>query len=760
VDRADGGSVRTLTRRPTRGDRPAPPAESIARDWARAIGRTGYVALNRHELRTLLTTLTARLLDALAADDLDPAVPHQVGAALVDAHLTRPTALRHTIAVLGERLAGDAADPARQARLAALQGGLAAGYATALQERTVAEQKRVSAAALAARAAAEQARCASEAQLQAVFSEAAIGIGIADTDGRWVEVNAALCAMFGSTPERLRSRHIDELVGDGARSFQDTYRELASGRRNQIRWEKAHRRPDGSVLWTDLVISLIRHPDGRPRHVVVMVEDITERHELRQRLRHQARHDRLTGLPNRALFFDRIGAALADPDTQVGVCYLDLDGFKVINDTLGHDVGDQLLRIVAGRLAGLLGAGGHLVARMGGDEFGILVEAAGEVGGQLTRVAQAALDAVRVPVRLPGQEITVSASAGVVAAWRTATAADLMKAADTTLYWAKADGRGRWATFDAQRHAREVRRFRLAARLPEALARREFFVEYQPLVRLADNVVTGVEALVRWRHPELGLLSPSEFVGQAEESGLIVPLGRWVLAEACRQARAWQAADPDRPPLVSVNLSARQVRDPGIVKHVAGILAQTGVRPGVLQLELTESAIMGVGDGRGGVPEESLATLNALAELGVRIAIDDFGTGYSNLAYLRDLPVHALKLAGPFVSGSGPLTGESGSSTGEAGARPGDDDGTGTDHVDREIVATVVRLAHALDLAVTAESVETAEQAARLRELGCDNAQGWYFARPGPASSVTPLLGTRLIGSIHRDEPAAGSAAS
>ncbi len=600
--------MRALTRAPAETDRPVSPAESIAREWARAIGRTGFVPLNRHELRALLTTLAGRLLDALSAGDFDPDVPYQVGAALVEAHFTRPAALQRTIAVLGEHLSGP------PARLAALHGALAAGYAGALQERTLAEQERISAAALAARA------------------------------------------------------------------------------------------------------------------------------ELQDRLRHQALHDPLTGLPNRTLFFDRLGAALADPDTRVGLCYLDLDGFKVVNDTLGHDVGDRLLQAVAGRLDAVLGGDGHLVARMGGDEFVILVAASarnGSRGEPLPRVAQAALDAVRAPVRLDGREIRVSASIGVVEAGATITAAELMKAADTTLYWAKADGRGRWAPFDPDRHARDVSRYRLSTRMPEALARGEFFVEFQPLVRLADDTVTGVEALVRWRHRELGVLAPDEFVGLAEETGLIVPLGRWVLAEACRQGRAWQDALPDRPPLVSVNLAARQVGDPGIVKDVARILAETGLNPGRLQLELTESAIMGTGGtggaggaggDRAGVPDESLATLYALAELGVRIAIDDFGTGYSNLAYLRELPVHALKLAGPFVSGAGPLG--------------------GSNRVDHEIVATVVRLAHNLDLEVTAESVETAEQARRLRALGCDTAQGWYFGRSGPPGSVAPLLGKRLLGRL------------
>jgi diguanylate cyclase (GGDEF)-like protein len=456
-----------------------------------------------------------------------------------------------------------------------------------------------------------------------------------------------------------------------------------------------------------------------------LVEDIAEQHDPHTWLRQLAMHDPLTGLPNRAMFFERLGSALESH--PVGVCYLDLDGFKVVNDTLGHDVGDRLLQTIADRLAETLGGDGHLVGRMGGDEFVVLVE---ECTGtdQMTRIARGALDAVRLPVWLDGHEINVSASIGVVDRFPAGgTPSELMKAADTTLYWAKEDGPGRWALFDAERHAREVSRYQLSARMHEALAHEAFFVEYQPLVRLSDNRVTGVEALVRWHHRELGVLGPDVFVEVAEETGLIVPLGRWVLAEACRQGRTWQDSYPDNPPLVSVNISARQVREPGIVKDVAQILAESGLSPGRLQLELTESAIMETTD-------EPLATLHALAELGVRIAIDDFGTGYSNLAYLRSLPVHALKLAGPFVSGSS-----------LAECSPSED-GSGSppqlvsDQIDREIVATVVRLAHTLDLDVTAECVENAEQADRLRELGCDTAQGWYFAPAGPADKVASLL--------------------
>jgi EAL domain-containing protein (putative c-di-GMP-specific phosphodiesterase class I) len=294
------------------------------------------------------------------------------------------------------------------------------------------------------------------------------------------------------------------------------------------------------------------------------------------------------------------------------------------------------------------------------------------------------------------------------------------------MYWAKADGRDRYALFDADRHRDDVRRFALSARMPQALERGEFVVEYQPLVRLGDQRMVGVEALVRWKLPDGRRLGPDDFVPIAEQNGLIVPLGRAVLAEACRAAAAWAAEEPQHPLLMSVNLAARQVREPGIVDDIASILADSGRRPELLQLELTESDIM---DSAG----ETLGVLRLLAAMGVRIAIDDFGTGYSNLAYLRHLPVHTLKLAGPFVTGAdlpdGLLAGAPGS-------------GGGSDDVDGRVLAAVVQLAGVLGLTVTAESVETAGQLERLRALGCDTGQGWYFAPAVPAAEVPAMLRT------------------
>jgi diguanylate cyclase (GGDEF)-like protein/PAS domain S-box-containing protein len=716
--------MHAVTPEPSLRDQPLLPTERLARTWAGAIAGTSYISMSRRELQACLARHAARLLRTLTAEVCDPTEAFEVGGWLVDVHFTEPASIARTLAILAEQLPRYAqfAPPGTdlRARLGAIQGALAAGYAQALRERTRAEQEEICSAAMLARSQAEAARDSTEAQFRAIFAEALVGIGVADTAGRIISVNHSLCDMFGYSSEELLQARVQEFIRpEDTSGLAEMYGELLRGERDHLRLEKPCARKDGQRIWTDVGLSVIRGPAGEPRYAVAMIQDITERHEFQTKLRHQTLHDQLTQLPNRTMFFERLCEVLdADADqvardARVGVCYLDVDGFKMINDTLGHEVGDQLLMTMSRRLNASLSGPGRLVARMGGDEFAVLVERS-TGPKQLTDMADAALTAIRAPVRVAGHEIAVSASVGVVErAIRDTSAAELMKAADTTLYWAKSDGRNCWAQFDADRHALDISRYELAASLPGALDRDEFVVEYQPLVRLTDAAIVGVEALVRWDHPKLGRLSPSRFIGLTEETGLIRRLGRWVLVEACRQAVGWRRAHPQLALMVSVNLAVRQIQDPMIVSDVNAIIVDAGLDPGSLQLEVTESAAMST-------TGEPLARLRRLAELGIRIAIDDFGTGYSNLAYLRNLPVHSLKLAGPFV----------------LGLRSPDS----ADPVDEEIVATLVHLAHTLNLSVTAEAVETAAQASRLRAMGCDLAQGWYYTPALPPDELAPLL--------------------
>jgi diguanylate cyclase (GGDEF)-like protein/PAS domain S-box-containing protein len=704
---------------------PAPAGrEGFTHAWAQAVIGTSYVPMDVAEVEEFLGGFTERLVGALHSTGSFSATPaYEVGVALVDAHFTGVETLSRTIALMGNRLlidvelaAGTDAPQEFRSRLAVLQGALAAGYADALRRRTLDEQEAIRQAVVVAQKDAESALRASEARFRAVFADAAIGIGLADLNGRILDVNQSLADMLGFTVEELlKANPTDFVHPEDNPGVWETYGQLVAGEIDHFRMEKRYFRKDGEVVWTDLTASLIRDEAGTPRYMVALFEDISERHLLQSRLRHQALHDPLTNMPNRALFYERLTALFdnASPGVRVGLCYLDLDGFKVVNDSLGHDVGDQLLVAVADRLDRCVSGAGHLVARMGGDEFVILLEDTKSTDDAVA-IADAVLATLDAPVQIGGHELAVGASIGIVErAVAGSSPADVIQAADITLYWAKSDGKGRWALFDSDRNAHEIARYSLAAAMPAALERGEFFVEYQPLVRLSDGELLGVEALVRWQHPKFGLLGPNRFIDLAEETGLIVPLGRWVLEQACRQARRWQDAFPDTSLFVSVNLAVRQSRDPSLVEDVKRILADTGLEPARLQLELTESAIMGTAD-------EALESLRILSAAGIRIAIDDFGTGYSNLAYLRHLPVHVLKIDGTFVEGLRSID--------------------APDPVDGQIVATVVSLAHILDLTVTAECVETGEQAERLRGIGCDAGQGWLFARAASAGEIDRML--------------------
>ncbi|WP_329487786.1 EAL domain-containing protein [Kitasatospora sp. NBC_01246] len=587
---------------------------------------------------------------------------------------------------------------------------------------------------------------ASESRFRAAFCDAGIGMALLDPDDRIIEVNPAFATLVGCGVVDLVHTHIHDII-DPEGMPDRLFPELVRGDRERVRVEKQLKHREGRTVWSKVTISLIRDGAGNPQYTLAMVEDITEQRRLGDRLEYQALHDPLTRLPNRTFFFDRLDAACLTagttataPETaetaadrpdgrRVGVCYLDLDGFAAINETLGHHIGDQLLIAVAARLRhGVSDHSSHLVARMGGDEFAVLV-ADSRGSEQLTELAARLLEALERPFDVAGHRLAVTASVGVVErSVHETTPADLVKDADSTLYWSKADGRARWTLYDPDRGAHQLTRQLLATALRPALERGEFTVEYQPLVGLADGAVHGAEALVRWRHPRYGTLSPDRFIPLAEESGAIVPLGTWVLEESCRQARRWLTEFPDNETFVSVNLAARQIWDSDVVADVARALESSGLPARLLQLEITESALLGPG----GRP---LQSLQALADMGVRIAIDDFGTGYSNLAYLSRLPVHVLKLDGTFIEGF--RDPDPAGRTGLPGA------GSRRSDADEQIVGAMVQLAHTLGLTVTAEGIESAAQAERLRLTGCDTAQGWYFAKPGEAEHVAAILRER-----------------
>nr|WP_202238359.1 EAL domain-containing protein [Streptomyces sp. SN-593] len=723
--------------------------------------------MTRAELEAYLRPLARVLSDALSADRFDPRAAVPVGAALVDAHCTDPEALPSILGVIDAYLAlycppggGLTADEVR-ARCSRLQHAVAVGFSQALRERTLHEQESISRAALAAQADAERALAASEARFRAVFEGAAIGIGIADLDGRVLEINDALSRMFGGEKHVMQRTVSEWAHPENPAVVSALNGELVRGERDGYHTEKAYPRADGSVLWGNLQVSLLRDSAGNPQYQLALLEDITERRQLLQRLRHEATHDALTGLPNRALFFERLDQALAPPEAsgsggpsgsagkggtaedgdrgagldagtpgggtsgggtsagdtdsgrRIGLCYLDLDGFKTVNDSLGHAVGDQLLVAVADRLRNCLTSPDQLVARIGGDEFVALytdppgLDAVTDLAGRI-------LAAFATPVLVDGRELPVHGSIGIVLTPTAShAAADVLRSADITMYRAKELGGNRYEVADPDADARAITRHSLTNRLPGALERGEFFVEYQPLIGLSDGVVHGAEALVRWGHPVHGVIGPDRFIPLAENTGQIVPLGRWVLEQAVRQAEVWQRNHHGaRPPRVNVNLSPIQLHHPDLVAEVSRVLDDSGLAPEALCLEVTESALIGA-------DQDALKPLRRIADLGVEIALDDFGTGYSNLSSLRWLPVSVLKLDRAFSRGMS--------------HHP-------ADPVDLKIVEGIVSLAHGLGLSVTVEGVETSAQADYLRDLGCDTGQGWYYGRPAPPEQMGTLL--------------------
>ncbi|WP_060882579.1 putative bifunctional diguanylate cyclase/phosphodiesterase [Streptomyces caniscabiei] len=702
-------------------DGPEDRLRRFATIWSRAVFPATSTSLTRPEFEEQLLPLARRLSEALRARMYDAEEGRAVGADLVAAHCTDPEALSRTLDCVESYLVlycgGDGPQEDLRARAARLQSAMAAGYAEALRQRTLAEQEAIARAALEAQGAVARALHATEARFRAVFEGAAIGIGIADLDGNVLQVNGALLRMFGVTEQAMRGRPVpDWRHPDDAPQVWRLYDELVRGEREHYHTEKAFSRPDGTVLWTNLTVSLLRDADGRPQYQLALMEDTTERRLLNLRLRYEATHDALTGLPNRTLFFERLEKALAAGDGQrFGLCYLDLDGFKTINDSLGHAAGDRLLVEVADRLQSCATAPGEMVARLGGDEF-VALTTGTDTEREVDELADRIMNALVTPVRIDGRELLVRGSIGIVEGPAGERGpAEVLRSADITMYRAKSAGGNRYEMADAEADARAITRHGLTTALPAALDRGEFFIEYQPLVHLGDGTVRGAEALVRWLHPQHGVLGPDRFIPLAERTGLIVPLGRWVLEQSVRQAREWQerqgGAGATGPLRVNVNLSPCQLTHPGLVQDTVDILERAGLEPDALCLEVTESALIGADD-------DLLKPLRRLSEMGVDIALDDFGTGYSNLANLRRLPVRVLKLDRSFTQSMQQFP---------------------ADPVDLKIVEGIVSLAHSLDLAVTVEGVETGAQAEQLRILGCDTAQGWYYARPGPPDRLHQL---------------------
>ena len=543
---------------------------------------------------------------------------------------------------------------------------------------------------------------------RSAFEYAPIGMALTAIDGNLFRVNRALVQILGrGERELLGSSAVALCHPEDRDAFREAMTRLVQGRAASSQVDQRYLHHDGHPVWVSVSASLVRDLDGKPLYFVSQIEDITERRASDEALAHQAIHDPLTGLPNRLLFRQRLERELAHAtqrNQRIAVLFLDLDRFKDVNDSLGHSAGDRLLVAVADRLGAAMGPT-DIVARFGGDEFTVLCQnVTSEETAEL--MAERIAQAIAVPVALVEGEVFVTASIGITLSGNdTDTPETLLRNADAAMYRAKELGRDRSHLFEAGAHRRAVDNLRTGNALHRAIERGELRVYYQPMIDLDDGGLTGFEALIRWEHPERGLVSPMEFIPLAEETGLIVPLGAWALEEACRQATRWHAACPrSRRLTMSVNLSPRQLNEPALTNEVARILHDTGIQPASLWLEITESTLMRDA-------ESALSALGALRSLGLHLAVDDFGSGYSSLSYLERLPVEALKIDRSFVDG----VGEKSDST--------------------AIVHAIVSLAHALNLMTVAEGIETPQQLGRIRSMGCEFGQGYLFGPPQPADA-------------------------
>lgn len=559
-----------------------------------------------------------------------------------------------------------------------------------------------------------------EARLWEYFNTMPVGAMLVSPDGAVLQCNRKALEILGLPEEMVlgvnwREPDIPVLQADGnPLPFEElpTNKALLERRKTGAVTLGVERPSDGDWSWCSIVAEPHLDEQGEVLDILMTFEDVTQRRMVEAELAIQTFRDRLTSLPNRTLFMERLTQAILRCDRRklsTAVLFLDLDRFKVVNDSLSHESGDQLLVQVAKRIRGSIRPE-DTAARLGGDEFAVLFEDLAHVNGAM-RVAERILRAFDEPFQLTGQEVFTTCSMGLATSSSSDTnPSELIRDAEVAMYRAKAKGEGTIEHFDPSMNAQALARFQLEGELRRALERNEFFLMYQPIVGLDSGVIEGWEALVRWRHPERGLVPPLDFIPLAEETGLIVPIGKWVLEEACRQAKLWLDRFPTRlERVMNVNISSRQFQNRDLIATVTEALTSQDLRPRNLKLEITESMMMKD-------PQASIEAMTIFKGLHVFLVVDDFGTGYSSLSYLKRFPVDTLKVDKSFV------------------------DGLGTDAESTAIVEAIISLAKSLGMRVTAEGIETKEQLERLRALGCDYGQGYFLSRPLATEAMDELL--------------------
>ncbi len=562
----------------------------------------------------------------------------------------------------------------------------------------------------------------SEERFRSAFNYAPIGIALVSPNGNWLKVNKALCKILGYSEEEFLATDFQSMifVEDLGNTLIKIH-ELLAEKSPTCQLEQRYLSKDGKTVWTSWSASTVRDAVRDHMNLVFQIKDITDKKLAEDQLQYEATHDSLTGLPNRSLFMSRLESAIAragqNSEHRVSVLFIDLDRFKVINDSLGHLFGDQLLIGISERLRDCLRPT-DLVARLGGDEFTILVEGRYDER-EVVRIAERVQEKFQIPFCLDGRDVFSSASIGILNRTDShSSPEEMMRDADTAMYHAKRAGKARHEVFDAEMYEAAKETLQIETDLRRAIDRNEFSVHYQPIYSLQSNTIEGFEALARWTHAELGTICPSKFIGLAEEIGFIDALGMHILRIACNEMQTLRESSPSASPLtLSVNLSCKQFANSNLVARIKSVLDETGFPATRLKFEITESVFFEF-------PEKAIEMLNDLRDLGIDTHIDDFGTGYSNLNYLSKLPVSTLKIDRSFIS---PIVVE----------------GQNT-----EIVETIVMLAKSLNLKIIAEGVESAVQLAELRRLNCDGAQGYFFAKPMPLEQVIYFLNENNVTDI------------
>lgn len=583
--------------------------------------------------------------------------------------------------------------------MANLQADQAKGYADALEKQSTALRE-------------------SEERFRSAFDFAPIGIALVSPEGNWVKVNKALSKILGYTEEEFLASDFQSMVfKEDLDKMLIKINELLSGKTASCQLEQRYLNKRGEIVWVSWSGSTVLNTKAKQPGLIFQIQDITDKKHAEKQLEYKATHDPLTGLPNRALFMARLEQSLEkvreNPSHKVSVLFIDLDRFKYVNDSLGHQIGDELLVKIARRLKDCMRPR-DLVARLGGDEFTILVEG-GHQPEEVVNIAGRIQEKFVLPFDLSGHEVYSSASIGILnVSEQHKTPEDLMRDADTAMYQAKRSGKARHEVFDENMHAAVKETLQLETELRRAIEKQELEVYYQPIYSLMTGNLEGFEALARWNHKDFGTVSPEKFIALAEEIGVINTLGEQILETACRQMISLKDRFYDELPILSVNFSSKQFTQPKLVQRIRKILDKTGFPAPRLRLEITESVFFEYKD-------TAIGRLNQLREIGVEINVDDFGTGYSNLSYLLQLPVSALKIDRSFIN---PMN---------------------TKGNNVAIIQTILALAQSLGLKVIAEGVETEEQIQQLKKLNCEGAQGYYFAKPMTFEDVQAYLNEKLL---------------